>query len=39
MIVADVIALSFVLFSLIALFIMVRRNYKRNPPRQDAEEC
>jgi hypothetical protein len=39
MIIADAIALAFVLFSLIALFVMVRRAYKRNLPRQDADPC
>jgi hypothetical protein len=39
MIIADAIAIAFVFFSLIALFVMVRREYKRNLPRQDGEPC
>jgi hypothetical protein len=39
MITADAIAIVVVLVSLIAVFIMVRREHKRNRPRQDAEEC
>jgi hypothetical protein len=39
MIIAEVIAVAFVLFSSIALFVHLHREHKRNLPRQEGEEC
>jgi len=39
MTIADDFALAFSLLSLIAVFVMVRRQHKRHLPHQDAEEC
>jgi len=39
MTIGDDIALAFCLLSLIAVFIIVRRDHKRNLPREDDEAC